>query len=124
MQIATEVISFLRPTPARTPTAPSPEKIVENTFEQIVEIASGKIPRAKPSRPSGSARRPSTHSRMTVLIVCGALLRVRQNVVRLVDFLEFFFGGRITGVSVWMVLFREVTKSLFDFLFTGRPGNA
>src|SRR6266480_4985314 len=58
------------------------------------------------------------------LIVLLSLLRVAQDVVRLVDLLEAVGGLRIVGIAIGMVLLREAAKRLLDLVGGRRLGHA
>ena len=53
---------------------------------------------------------------MTELIVRGALLGVRENLVRGFRFLEFFLGSLVVRIAVRMMLHRELSIRLLDVL--------
>ena len=57
-------------------------------------------------------------------IVLPALLRVAQNVVGRGDFLETLRGGRIVGIDVGVVGFREFAKCAADFILCGAARDA
>jgi hypothetical protein len=56
---------------------------------------------------------------MTILVVGGAFLTVRQDLVSFLDFLELFFGPRGVGVAVRVMLHGQLAVGLLDFFFTG-----
>src|SRR6185295_17644300 len=53
------------------------------------------------------------------LVVRRALLRIGEDLVSLLGFLEFFFGFRVVGVAVGMKLHREPPVRLLDLGFGG-----
>ena len=53
-----------------------------------------------------------------------ALLRIAQDIVRLLYVLEAFFGGLIARVEIGMVLARELTISLADIIRGSFPLHA
>jgi len=46
-------------------------------------------------------------------------LLVGQNIVSFVDLLEFFLGGFVAGVFVWVVFDRKLAIGFFDFVIRG-----
>ncbi len=54
------------------------------------------------------------------LIIFLPLLRVAQNLVRFVDFLEFFFGGFLVLGHIRVVLARQLAKSAANFVLARR----
>ena len=54
---------------------------------------------------------------MTILIILGALLRVRKNLIRLGGLLELLFGGLIARILVGMVLDRHLPEGFFYLSF-------
>ena len=61
---------------------------------------------------------------MAEAIVQAALVPVGQHGVRLGSFLELFFGGRVAGITVRMVVKRQFTVGALDLLFVGVALNA
>ena len=61
---------------------------------------------------------------MTVLVIDPTFLGVRQNVVGLGGFLEFFFGGLVTGVAVGMELKGQLAIGLFQLRVAGLAADA
>ena len=51
----------------------------------------------------------------TELVVRLPLLRIRQNVVRFLDLLEFFFRGFIAGIQVGVILARQLPVGLREY---------
>ena len=49
---------------------------------------------------------PRSEGRMTKAIICGALVRIHQNIVRFAQLLELFLGVRIIRIFIWMKLNR------------------
>ncbi len=86
-------------------TAPA-EDVTENVAEDIAHVAeTGAIAATVPATLEG---------RMTVLIVGRALLRVGEDVVGFLGFLEFLDRIRIVGVAIGVVLHRDATKGLLE----------
>ena len=52
----------------------------------------------------------------SVLVVHLALFRIGKNVVRFLNLLEFFFGRFVAGIQIGMILAREFTIGLPNFL--------
>ncbi len=61
---------------------------------------------------------------MAVAVVLGALLRVAQYFVCLVDFLEALFRLVVVGVQIGMAFFRLLAVCFFDVLLGRVLGNA
>ena len=65
--------------------------------------------------PSGSkAARPAIKSRVTVLVVERAFLRVAQDVIGLAQLLELLLGGFVSRVLIRMMFDRERPVGLLD----------
>ena len=66
------------------------------------------------------------HTGVTVLVVSGFFLGVREHLVGLFGLLEFLFGGlgRITLVAVGVVLHRQLAIRLLDLVVAGVLGHA
>ncbi len=87
----------------------------------------GKIEAAKAharlacARPWSAARtaRRNVVGIEAVLIVYLALLRIAQDVVGFLDFLEPLFGGFIAGIQVGMILARQLAIRLANLVFFG-----
>ena len=60
-------------------------------------------------------------AREAVLVVPGALVRVGEHLVGLVDLLEFGLGFLVAGVQVGVVLLGQLAVGLFDFIIRWRP---
>src|SRR5207249_3409448 len=71
--------------------------------------------------PLTGARERSIAPQLVVLL---PLVRVAQDVVRLVDLLEAVGGLRIVGIAIGMVLLREAAKRLLDLVGGRRLGHA
>jgi hypothetical protein len=56
---------------------------------------------------------------VTEAIVCGAFVRIHQNVVGLTQLLKFLFGMRVVRIFVRMKFDREFAIRAFDLLFRG-----
>ena len=113
-------LSLVRATPAA-------EKLRENIAEaaaigappargligkiESVEVHSGARIRSAWRWPRESALRIET-----VLVVHPALLRVAENVVGLLHFLETVFGGLVPRIQIRVVFAREFTVRLADFI--------
>src|SRR5690348_6504173 len=102
---------------ARTSTAGA-EEITENVGEDFFE-ALGEIKPAEATR----ALLPLKGG-MPEAIVLGASLRVGENLVGFVEFLELFLGLLVAGVAVGMVLDRQTAVRLLKLVFGGATTNA
>ena len=58
------------------------------------------------------------------LIVFSAALRVTQDLVGFVDFLEFFFGGLLIFGNIGVMLVCQFAESFLDFCVARGSGNA
>ena len=76
-------------------------------------------PGARPSRTSRTSPRHPIFRIEAVLIVHLLLLRIAQNVVGFLDFLEMLLGGFVAGIQVRMMLARELPVGLADFIRVG-----
>src|SRR5436190_10650 len=74
-------------------------------------------PGAWPSPPSPS---PIVRAVAAQPVVAFALLRIAQDVLRLVDFLEALGRLRVAGITIGMILLGEPTKRLLDFVYRRR----
>ena len=81
-----------------------------------IEIHSG-LTRALPS--SRIAARRQVVAVEAILVVHLPLLRVREDVVGFLDFLEFFFGSFIAGIQVRVILARQLAERRANILQAG-----
>jgi len=58
------------------------------------------------------------------LVVRLPLLRIRQDVIRFLDLLEFFLGGFISGIQVGVILARQFPVGLANVLLRGFARNS
>jgi len=56
-------------------------------------------------------------------VIGRALVAVLQDVIGLVDFLEFVLAFRIAGIAIGMVLHGELAERRFEFGLRAGPGN-
>src|SRR5690606_28669224 len=68
---------------------------------------------------SAVAAKAATRKDTAKAIILDTLLRVAQDFVGFVDFLEFGFRLRVVRIGIRMIFFRQPAESLFDFFFTG-----
>lgn len=54
------------------------------------------------------------YAREAVLVIPGLFIGIGQNLIRLVDFLEFFLSGFITGILVGVVFHGQLAVGLFN----------
>ena len=99
-------------------TSATAEDIAKNIAEAAAETT-------KPFGTTGPAH-VRVHTGVTVLVVSGFFLGVREHLVSLFGFFEFLFGGlgRITLVAVGVVLHGELAVRLFDLVVGGVFGHA
>ena len=102
--------------------APKPaEAAAEDVPEDVPQVHPAKA--AEAAGPAALAGRVvGVHSRKAELVVALALFRVGQDLVGLVDLLEFFLGGLVAGVVVRVVFQRQLTVGLLDLLVRGCLG--
>ena len=60
---------------------------------------------------------------MAEAVVGGLLLRVAQNLIGLVDFLELGLGRLVAGIGVRMELLGKLAIGGFQFLLVSRPAD-
>src|SRR5712692_4903718 len=115
-QIVTQIVAASAAR-ARTSTAGS-EEITENVgkdfFEALGEVKPAEATRALLPLKGG----------MPEAIVLGASLRVGENLIGLVEFLEFFLGLLVAGVAIGMVLDRQTAVRLLKLVFGGATPDA
>ena len=70
-----------------------------------------------PKAAAGASAR--IESRVAVLVVGGAFLRVAQGFISLAQFLEFFLGGLVTRIFVGMIFQGQLAIGLLDLLLAG-----
>src|SRR5215470_2220137 len=109
LHIVTQIGAALAP--AR---APTPGGHAENAFKQI-----GKSGAEIGTEPGRAAAHPMLERGMTKTVVSGALVRIFQDLVGLVDFLEAMLGPLVAGIAIWMELHRMLAKSGLDLAVTG-----
>ena len=95
------------------PSRSSAKKFSEDIAEDIFKA--GREIEPSPERP------PVSKGRVAKLIVLGPLFGIREDLIGLRDFLKFFFCLFVSGISVRMVLQRQLPVGLFDLFFTGTP---
>ena len=54
------------------------------------------------------------YAREAVLVIPGLFIGIGQNLIRLVDFLEFFLSGFITGILIGVVFHGQLAVGLFN----------
>ena len=64
------------------------------------------------------------HARVAELIVAGLLLLVGEDLIRLVQLLELGFGVLVAGMQIGVILLRQLTVCLFDFILRRIAGDA
>jgi len=101
--------------PAENPAAPAAAGIAENIAENITEYVAECIPAGTKT----AAGLTGVHTGVTELIVCGALLRIGEDFVGFLGFLEAGFGLFVVGIAVRMVFHGQTPVSLLQFGFPG-----
>jgi hypothetical protein len=107
--------------------AESAEAAAEDIAEQIAQIhapAAGKS--VEPAAEAAALARAvgGVHAGKAELIVLGALVGIAEDLVGLVDLLEFFLGFLVAGVIVRVILQGQLAVRLFDLLGAGALGDA
>jgi hypothetical protein len=87
----------------------------EKVSEDFADILKDR--RIEPARPS------SAHGGMPEAVVCGSLIRVRQDRISFAAFLEFLFGVGIIRIAIRMKLQRQLAIGALDFLLVGFAGD-
>src|SRR5690349_4855517 len=102
LQLVLEIFAARGPRPAPAPAAArAGEKVLEDVLEQRAEAA-------LEAAGAGDARRGPE------AIVMGALVGIRQDGVRLVDFLEPLLRGLVAGILVRVILHRQLPVGLLE----------
>jgi hypothetical protein len=70
-----------------------------------------------------AAAHAAFESLMAKTIIRRPFLRILQNVVCLVDFLELLFGYFAAGICIWMKLLCELAEGGLEFLFIRFPAD-
>ena len=114
-----EVITqILAPAATRTRTStPGSEEISEDVGENFLEA----LAEIEPAETTG--RLLTLKCGMSEAVVLAALLRIRENLVGFVYFLEFLFGLFIARITIGMKLNRQAPVSFLNFLVTGAPAD-
>ncbi len=100
--------------PGAPATAPPTHDVAEHLVEDAAQIALGEIEALRET----AATVALLERRVAVTIVGAALLVVLQDVVRLIQFLEFGFGRGVARVAVRVVLHREFAVGAFQVVAT------
>ena len=120
------------------------ERLFEGDFEIVAQVRSTLASAARPAAASAAhhvaeqiledvghrGREAVVHSAavlkggMAVAVVGGALLRIRQMLVGLVELLEARFGLLVAGMPVRMALHRRLAEGGLQLGFARRPRNA
>ena len=91
--------------------------VLARSEEGTKDVSQGDVPHVEAKAAAGAARSiVGIHPRVSELVVPGPLLLVGEDAVRLVHFLEFGLCGLVPGVDVRVVLFRQLSVSLFYFI--------
>ena len=113
LEVERELIAQVRP--AIDGAAATAAAAAEDVAKHVAEDVAKGVGRAEPL--SGAAR--CVEARAAVLIVCRALLRIGQDLVRLLRFLEMLFGFLVVGIPVRVVFHGEAPVRLGDGVFGG-----
>src|SRR5579875_831931 len=114
-QVVFEVLSALRPA---WPSARAAEKHIENVPKPAeVEIAKAC------TRPTRAAAKALRGILMAELIIASALRGISEDVVRFRDLRKLLLGVWIVLIDIWVVLPRQLSIRLFDFILRGGPAD-
>src|SRR5262249_17145652 len=94
--------------------APASRRHSENAFEQVGEC------RAEIGAETRAAAHAMLERGMTKPVIGGALVRVFEDLVGFVDFLETVLGRLVAGIAIRMVLHRIFAKGSFNFAVARR----
>ena len=103
--------------PAAAEQVANPEQVAQPAQDVLEVREDGGV------EPRAAARGPTDPS-VAETIVQAALIPVGQHGVRLGGFLELFFGSRVAGIAVRMVVERQFAVGALDILFLGVALNA
>jgi hypothetical protein len=93
--------------------APPAASAAKDVTENVGKIKAGSPARAERTTAAHASR---FECRMAMLVISGAFLRVAQYFVSFLGFLEMFFGFRVVGIAVGVMLHRQFAIGLFYFL--------
>lgn len=96
----------------------------ENFGEDVAEVAESALSLTESAESAEAARCVRIHAGLAVAVVGGALLRIAQNRISLTDLFKLFFGLLVAVVAVGMVLHRQTSIRLFDFIVARITRNA
>ena len=99
------------------------EAPAEKAAEDVAKVAEVEPARAV-SAATGTCAVIRVDARKAELVIARLLVRVTQNLVRLVDLLELLLGFLVAGVHVGVILARELFVCFFDLFFRSALGNA
>src|SRR5207247_8701594 len=119
LEVVPQVGAALR---SAAPAAAAAEQVAEpeHVAEDVGEIAEL---RAHGRVETGAAARGSADARMSEAVVQAALLRVREDRVRLGRFLEFLFGEIVPRIAIRVKFHRQPAIRALDVRVGGRPLN-
>ena len=103
-------------------TTTAAKDIAEDVAKDIAEVRAAAAKAA--AAESTAAHAALFKGRMTVLIVCRALLRVGQDFVGFLDLFEFGFRFFVTRIAIGVKLHRQAFIRLFNFTFVCGFGDA
>ena len=107
--------------------APAAEETLKEIAESALTARAAKEIAISRLRTTPARRRPELLARLPVRperVVALAFVAVRQNGVRFVDLLEFFFGGLVAGIDVGMMFAGELAVCRLDFIVGRRLRHA
>ncbi len=107
-----EVVAQIRTTIDLRPTTTSTRAATEDIAKNVAE----RIRKSGPAAAEPAATHIRINARMTIAVICLALLRIGQHFVSLFGFLELVFGSLAIRVAVRMVFHCELAIRLFDFI--------
>jgi hypothetical protein len=116
-EVVAKIRSALNPTAPTTASTSEHVSETENVAEHIAEVR-------KDAGIESGVSSSTAQSGMTVTVVCGALLGIGKNRICFGRFLEAIFGLFVSGISVRMVLKRELSIRALHLLVGRRFSDA
>src|SRR6266567_6640080 len=105
--------------PAPLRASASPAAASSKDVAEAEELAENVVEILKNGAVEACTRSAPAYAGVAKAVVHASLLRVGEHGISLAGFLEFFFGVRIVGVAVRMVLQRQLTIGALDLLVGG-----
>src|SRR5262249_1830549 len=115
-EVVADILAALRAGPAAA--AATAEQIAESeeVAKDVAEIGKGVRIELRTGR--------ALHAGVAEAIVHGAFLQIAQNAVGFAGLFELFFGGRVVGIAIGVIAFRQVAIGGLDFLVAAITADA